>query len=428
MILARHVRPHHLLRAAALAGTAALAFACGGHETPPAATPGGAPSVVLAEPTTPAPRLPIDLFTDEVGVVGASGKGRRTVATTGEVVDGIAWLPDGRLSFVTETDDVIKGEMRQRGHVYVEPIGGGTPAVFYESDNPLAVAWSPDGLWAAIHRTAFRTYETPGLVLESTDGDRSIELGELKSPGVWLPDGRYAFVSGGQLLIGDPQSDKKACCDSASLMGTPQPSPDGSRLIIRTTDGTFTIADLESGTLLPQSKPDVGIPPRWSPDGTRVLYATGVGVGKLDPKVWIYDVPSGQSSLLESGMQFIDGYDWSPGGQRVALTVHHGDDAGLYLVTVATGARTRILQRTNMSEVAWSRDDGSIAVSENGCWSSCEPGPSGVLLVSEDGAAVESSPGRTSRSASGTAARQSSGAARQSNPRPATVWRRNSMA
>ncbi len=370
-------------RRAAVMVIAVLASACAGAGTKSTKETALPSSGATQFTTATSGMFPVDLLTEELGVTGVDGQGRRIVSTTGEVVDGLAWSPDGRLSYTTFTDEVINGEQRSVGRLYETAAeGGGVPTLIYEAPNNISASWSPDGNWAAIQRWQFRTYETPGLVLIRSDASQTIELGAISAPGAWLPDGSYAYVLDGQLMIGQP-GQATAVESRVELARSPLPNPQGTRLLVMTNDGRFVVVDLAGRQTLAASNGDVGIPPTWSPDGTKVLYATGVGVGKTDPRVWVYDTTSGISMLVEAGLQHISGYDWSPDGTQVALTVHDGDAAGLYVIDLASGGQRRIVERTDMSDIAWSRDGAAILVDRNACWSGCEPGPESVLLVSD---------------------------------------------
>ncbi|MEH6808749.1 MAG: S9 family peptidase [Hyphomonas oceanitis] len=108
----------------------------------------------------------------------------------------------------------------------------------------------------------------------------------------------------------------------------PQVSPDGKRIAYvrhsmdRMTDkdtGQIWIIDLESGANRPLLAGSTGASsPRWSPDGTRLIYATATD-GK--PEVRLLYLDTGRSFPLA---QFLEGPSeavWSPDGKHVAFSM-----------------------------------------------------------------------------------------------------------
>ena len=114
----------------------------------------------------------------------------------------------------------------------------------------------------------------------------------------------------------------------------PQVSPDGKSIAYvrhsmdRMTDkdtGQIWMIDLATGSNRPLVNGGTGASsPRWSPDGTRLIYATATD-GK--PEVRLLYLDSGRSFPLA---QFLEGPSeavWSPDGKHVAFSMFVKDEA-----------------------------------------------------------------------------------------------------
>jgi imidazolonepropionase-like amidohydrolase len=144
-------------------------------------------------------------------------------------------------------------------------------------------------------------------------------------------------------------------------------SPDGSRV-------AFTaLGDLWTMPLggAPERLTDdlwVEVDPMWSPDGTRLAYASDRG-GDGEVDIWIHDVSSDRVTRLTTGGG--SGPVWSPDGREVAYTGGGGPDGGLRVVDVATGSARTVRSGLNSpGRPSWSPDGRSIAVSAHDPYSS----------------------------------------------------------
>ncbi|MDZ7642798.1 MAG: amidohydrolase family protein [Woeseiaceae bacterium] len=109
--------------------------------------------------------------------------------------------------------------------------------------------------------------------------------------------------------------------------------------------------------------------PRWSPDGSEILYQTdGAGGSAL----WRVSVANGATERLsEPGLSERHG-DWHPGGERIIFgAAAAGQSIDLWERDLATGLRWRLTQHPgNESEPAWSGDGRHLlyVLHQNGEW------------------------------------------------------------
>lgn len=119
-------------------------------------------------------------------------------------------------------------------------------------------------------------------------------------------------------------------------VGSPRISPDGTLVgyTVRSTD--FEEDRSETALWLTPISPDddrkpwrVTAPgysasrPRWSPDGTKLAFLTARKTYKEEAttQVWSFDLRGGDAQPLTAVEQGVDGFDWSPDGKRLLLTI-----------------------------------------------------------------------------------------------------------
>ncbi|MEO8424931.1 MAG: hypothetical protein ABI595_13605, partial [Actinomycetota bacterium] len=215
--------------------------------------------------------------------------------------------------------------------VAVNPESGDARMLVENLDNVLSATWSADGRWIAYATAPGYADVTPGSAV-------TYELwvvGRSRKPRL-IDTGTNIFVGSGSL--GWTWSRTGAELLWARLSGDPY--------IERSKP---TVIDFETGetTVLDPIDGYVGLRPEWSPDGTRIVFAS-------EGALYSVDLGSGERSLLarlpEPGVN-VDSIQWSPEATHIAI------DAGATLYVMdADGSDVRLLADGDEVAFAWSAD------------------------------------------------------------------------
>ncbi|MGZ4318749.1 MAG: TolB family protein [Gaiellaceae bacterium] len=203
------------------------------------------------------------------------------------------YSPNGRrIAFVRSAgDEVALYRIDRRGRDATQLLSDGLD---------VTPAWSPDGGTIVFSRLADQTLpiDQATLYLADADGSHVRQLGAVPVRGVspsWSPDGsRIAFVS-----FTDHNG---AVCPAE---GCP---PNGEIYVVG--------ADGAGLTRLTASKAD-DQHPTWSPDGSRIAFASGFALPSQGHLPWLVTVPAGGGPATRIG-KFSGVVDpaWSPAGVR----------------------------------------------------------------------------------------------------------------
>jgi Tol biopolymer transport system component len=325
----------------ALAGVLIIASACSGSPSPsatpgvtavasPAATLVPSPTTVIptASPTS-APREPSGdvLFFRSSGVEGAS--------------NGSAWLA---------------------------PVAGGPPI---ELGPAAEASWAADG--RSIHLVTQDASCVPTLKTVSVDGS---QVGNPVRTGLRTEDGAFAWSpDGGQVVFSRFHNGGQQFCGSQG--GAYGPDALVQDVMVMDADGSH------QRVLVPMVLPSRPI--SWSPDGTRIAFASVIGDANLNLVLpFVLRVSDGkQTQLTAAPFEGLTSPRWSPDGTRLAFSFFLDGVKKFGLVPAAGGARLDLGGAENTQDLAWSPDSGTIAaafdVDVNGALN-----PGGIVLDKAD--------------------------------------------
>jgi Tol biopolymer transport system component len=188
----------------------------------------------------------------------------------------------------------------------------------------------------------------------------------------WSPDGRWlAYDTEDGLWVMNRQGEPHQATDDAEMWAWSPTAAQIATMRTSTNGNVLTLLDPSTGreTELGAAVGDV-TGPRWSPDGSRILY--GVRGGSM----YSVDVESGEQSLLvqlPGNLDSIDGIDWSPDGAHIAIVADVvGARQALYVMN-ADGSGVRLVEDNfepggwpawiipGQSLVTWSPDGTRLA-------------------------------------------------------------------
>ena len=220
------------------------------------------------------------------------------------------WSPDGRsIAFASRRGGSFD--------IYVMNADGtGTRRLTATSDDDDNPTWSPDGRRLAFNRAG-------DIYVMSADGTGvrrvTVEMDPQTDP-AWSPDGKWiAYVRGSQGTVG---------VDLRELWLV---QPDGKRNHALTTMGVSSYS------------------PAWSPNSTRVAFATNVESTQFD----IYTIGVNGTGLQRVTVNAEDTFEpaWSPDGKTIA----YSEGGAIYVTDAAGKTAKRITDETNNdSSPAWS--------------------------------------------------------------------------
>jgi len=163
----------------------------------------------------------------------------------------------------------------------------------------IHAAWSPDGASIVFHRYLPGFGGGSGLAIINADGTGLRWLGQGGDTPSWSVDGRIAFANGSLFTINPDGSGLQKIPSSVDGDFMPKWSRDGTRLLFthRRTDGDGTLSDVMTSRadgsdrrILVTGGTNVGA--AWSPDGQYVLYVRGEpGFGPA-PRCFLHRIPS----------------------------------------------------------------------------------------------------------------------------------------
>ncbi|HXJ63115.1 MAG TPA: protein kinase [Actinomycetota bacterium] len=348
--------------ALALIGTT-IAIVAGGSGTDrtagtPTGLPSHGPSVVPSNASPGVSPKPVGAFANgrvafvengNVNSVDAEGNDSIPLTSsltraTDELDGDPVWSPDGTAVALLRTSNVGSDVGIFPTHLVVVPVEAtGGPGTEFSPSNQTFIgtpAWAPDGGSLAYIHTPFPKPTATLTVVSARSGSKPSPVAfDVENSGVaYSDDGSVLFavdsrtgdvmgfrIAGG-LSFPIASGPGAVCC--------PQVSPDGRMIALvanRTGTPRLEVAksDGGSGTEIPNALPERDTVPRWSPDGTKLLF---VSKADGDEDVWVANADgSGVQNLTGS-----PGADrepvWSPDGTMIAFTSARDGHAQIYVM------------------------------------------------------------------------------------------------
>jgi Tol biopolymer transport system component len=270
-------------------------------------------------------------------------------------------------------------------------------------------AWSPDGGQITFASDRNGNYD---IYVMRADGSKVVQLTRdpfagfyyLRSPTdtmpVWSPDGeKIAFISGrsnGVMMSYDPLSIYVMNANGSHVVrsvwdqGTlsvdrwPAWSPEGSRIVFASQVYAAN-ADVylmnEDGSSVLQLTKDEGddTTPAWSPDGGRIAFLSNRD-GNYNIYVMNADGSDATHLTRDVAPDASGQPAWSPDGSRIAFAAYRNGNTDIYVMDADGSNVTRLTSEIGVdNEPAWSPDGSRIAFVSNG------DGDDDIYLMNADG-------------------------------------------
>ncbi len=241
-----------------------------------------------------------------------------------------------------------------------------------------AVAWTLAGMLAGAALTWVVMRNTAAPLTTPSQGFSLRRITELPGPELQpdiSPDGRqvifasaasgnldiYVLRAGGgraiNLTPNEPADDQQASF-----------SPDGERIAFRSERSGGGIFVMGATGESVRRITSAGFDPAWSPDGTRLAYATEAVVDAYGrnarSELWLADVASGKATRLLEGDAVQPA--WSPDGTRIAYWANTGGQRDIWTVAIDGGSPVAVTQdaATDWSP-EWAPDGRSLFFSSD---------------------------------------------------------------
>jgi len=308
-------------------------------------------------------------YSDNLYLVDAGGGEPRQLLDSAESDSPGAFSPDGNLI-------AYSSRLRDDGHsdgVYVMSPDGSNPRLVAGGLVDWFISWSSQGrILYGGGATGVGDYWTVNP--DGSDPAHISQMNECLEPADWSPDGQNLVLCqctstpGGTLpctlSIVDRQGNtvRKLLADLPAAPHSPRWSPDGSRILFisqnRTGPDTLAVTNADGTNLrsLYQTTADTWTEAKWSPDGSQIAVMTSTQIAIVSP-------PDGSSRVVASG-KGISYFAWSPNSDEIAY-VSDSDGSKLYVVGSNSGAPKVIADPAANTYVAWSPDGKQVLFASN---------------------------------------------------------------
>ena len=263
--------PTQAIRAVIVAALVVASGACGGSSDGPNGPPALTNTIVFVSNRTGTPQL---------HVMSGTGDVIRMLATTPGTKTDPVISPDGRKILFT-AGDITSGSASPLWIVNSD--GTGLEQLTSDGANDYRPTWSPDGSRIAFVSTRDGNAEIYVMNADGT-GQTNItnDTTDDQSPS-WSPDGNTILFASSRNSLGSGQTEIYTMTPFGAsvtpvLVGyNPEWSPTGSRfMFLRASQVWISSAPDTSGTRQVTSSAEFHFTPGWSPDESKVVYASSI--------------------------------------------------------------------------------------------------------------------------------------------------------
>ena len=304
------------------------------------------------------------------------GKNARRLTWENERVSGVAWRPDGSLSFRRAVDG--------KSQVWINPLDGGEPRPVTDlAGGVQAYWWSPDGAWLAVLAPKAEEEEEE---VEEGDADRAdwtvydrLEQPD-EYPQLWI-------IPAGAKTTPDAEREARQLSEPPFNVYHAAWSPDGRTLAVTYNPRFSSLVDEEQSVALVDvesgSWTDISDPERhasyaaFSPDGKKLAFFTD---READFRAYlnlkdlvVRDIAAGTTETVTTDHQFALGGTgstpshapiWSADGKSLYLDASRGTTYDMYRVRLGKGELEPVTALSgNLS--GWSLAGGTLAYVES---------------------------------------------------------------
>src|SRR6266496_2552773 len=222
------------------------------------------------------------------------------------------------------------------------------------------------------------------LSVVNADGTNLVNLTGIVAGGdpVWSPDGgQLAFTSSGYVFV-IPADGGTAVNLTSNLTPDNRPpspawSPDGTKIAF-TNQGWILVVPASGGTAVTLTDKLSNASPAWSPDGTKIAFSSNRDYGSADYyarpyELYIMNADGSAATRLTTGVDVYDRPRWSPDGSRIVFSCFvSGSNSSDICAINPDGSRFAVLTTDDLGDVFpdWSPDGSKIVYFAKDCQAS----------------------------------------------------------
>lgn len=270
-----------------------------------------------------------------------------------------------------------------------------TPTAIPVMANNWFPSWAPDGLSIIYSSDLHGNNEIFTLDLASKNSTRLTNNTYNDVSPAWSPNGHdLAFVSQRNsatnfdiYIMSKEGSETRMLPDNtANSTAYPRWSPDGSKIVFTTMTGDssadiYTI-NADGSNLTNLTNNDfLDVQPCWSPDGSKIAFASD---RDGDAEIYIMDLNTQKVTRITSSELNDYDPDWSPNGQNIAFVSEREWEADIYTIKTDGSGLTKLTDsQSDEYNPRWSPDGSKILFTSN------KDGHSELYTMLTDGSSLE---------------------------------------